>query len=365
MKSSLSFVSLVVLVLGIILPAAAASPQYFPETHHNLVDPMATYWNAHGGLPVFGFPISEAFAERNADTSQTYQTQYFERNRLEAHPENQAPYHILLGLLGKEVLATQGRDWTSFPKADASAAHYFNQTGHAITHEPFWQYFRNHGLEFDGKQGFSLEESLALFGLPLSEATMETNSSGDTVLTQWFERARFEFHPNKPAEYQVLLGLLGKELTANRAGETAFQPTVAQDEAHLAGMQLFGIFNQRRQAEYGKPAVAYRTEVQADADQLAKEWTQVRMAGGDSRAVVDHANVQLEQRYGYGTKAVYITLNGLLTATCKGVDPAQPIAMAYSPVVASYDFASLTLGVSDPYDGPCGRTITVVYVISY
>ena len=43
---------------------------------------------------------------------------------------------------------------------------------------------------------------------------MESNADGDTVMTQWFERARFEFHPaNDPAQ-QVLLGRLGAELLA-------------------------------------------------------------------------------------------------------------------------------------------------------
>jgi len=31
-------------------------------------------------------------------------------------------------------------------------------------------------------------------------------------LTQWFERARFEWHPDKPVEYKVLLGRLGDEV---------------------------------------------------------------------------------------------------------------------------------------------------------
>jgi hypothetical protein len=60
---------------------------------------------------------------------------------------------------------------------------------------------------------------LALFGLPLSEPTPEVNSSGENVVTQWFERARFEFHPDKPQVYQVLLGLLGNE-TARPGGST-------------------------------------------------------------------------------------------------------------------------------------------------
>ncbi len=45
---------------------------------------------------------------------------------------------------------------------------------------------------------------------------MERNSSGDTVLTQWFERARFEYHPDKPEPYKVLLGRLSADLLTQR-----------------------------------------------------------------------------------------------------------------------------------------------------
>ncbi len=43
---------------------------------------------------------------------------------------------------------------------------------------------------------------------------MERNASGALVLTQWFERARFEYHPDNPAAYRVLLGRLGAEVRA-------------------------------------------------------------------------------------------------------------------------------------------------------
>ncbi len=102
------------------------------------------------------------------------------------------------------------------PKASPSAAHYFKETGHAISYGPFWSYWASHGLEFDGRAGTSFAESLALFGYPISEAALERNTSGDVVLTQWFERARFEYHPNKPAPYRVLLGRLGAELRSER-----------------------------------------------------------------------------------------------------------------------------------------------------
>ncbi|HMO60222.1 MAG TPA: hypothetical protein PKC19_22950, partial [Roseiflexaceae bacterium] len=59
---------------------------------------------------------------------------------------------------------------------------------------------------------------LALFGLPLSPAAMETNpTDGRQYLTQHFERARFEYHPeNIGTPYVVLLGLLGRESTGIR-----------------------------------------------------------------------------------------------------------------------------------------------------
>ena len=83
--------------------------------------------------------------------------------------------------------------------------------------------------------------SLQLFGLPLTEPKMETNLAGDTVLTQWFERARLEFHPGKG----ILLGLLGNETRNNvpPAGGTPPPPPPAANacagiaapvDAHIA-----------------------------------------------------------------------------------------------------------------------------------
>jgi len=185
------------------------APVTFPETGYSLEGEFLRYWRAHGSLPVFGYPIDSA---RQSDGQVT---QYLERARFELHPENKAPYNVLLGRLGVEALERQSRDWRSLPKATASAPHYFKETGHAIAPQ-FWGYWSSHGLEFDGRRGTSMSESLALFGYPVSEAMMETNASGDRVLTQWFERARFEYHPNNSAAYRVLLGRLGAEVRNER-----------------------------------------------------------------------------------------------------------------------------------------------------
>ena len=92
-------------------PASAApGVQWFKETQHNVGVPFLAYWTGHGGLPVFGLPRSEAFDERNAADGQVYRVQYFERNRLEYHPEHAGTrYEMLLGLLGVEQFsATYG-----------------------------------------------------------------------------------------------------------------------------------------------------------------------------------------------------------------------------------------------------------------
>jgi hypothetical protein len=185
------------------------APLHFPETGYSLDGAFRQYWQAHGGLSAFGYPLDSA---RQVDSRVS---QWLERARFELHPEKQAPYNVLLGRLGVEALARQGIDWQTLPRADARMAHYFRETGHAIAPE-FWAYWSRHGLEFDGRSGTSLGENLALFGYPISEARIETNASGDHVLTQWFERARFEYHPTNPVTHRVLLGRLGAELRDDR-----------------------------------------------------------------------------------------------------------------------------------------------------
>src|SRR5690606_9991895 len=54
----------------------------------------------------------------------------------------------------------------------------------------------------------------------------------DTVLTQWFERARFEFHPDNEAEHQVLLGRLGVEILSDEEPPVE-RPVGAQAYADL------------------------------------------------------------------------------------------------------------------------------------
>jgi hypothetical protein len=202
-------------------PRAASDPlvqnrTYYAESAHSLGGRFEQYWGKNGGLPVFGFPLTEELRQQNADTGLTYAVQYLERQRYEYHPELAgSAYEILLGRLGAELLAQQGRNWRN-EGADQPGVQQlpgtcqtFEATNRTVC-GAFRDYWRGHGLDL-GQAGTTADEALALFGYPLTEPRLERNADGDTVLTQWFERARFEWHPNNPAPYQVLLGRLAAE----------------------------------------------------------------------------------------------------------------------------------------------------------
>ena len=76
------------------------TPLYFAETAHAVGGSFRPYWEAHGGLAQFGYPLSEEFTEDSDLDGKPYTVQYFERAVFEWHPENQAPYNVLLSQLG-------------------------------------------------------------------------------------------------------------------------------------------------------------------------------------------------------------------------------------------------------------------------
>jgi hypothetical protein len=165
-------------------------------------------------LAVFGYPTTPLREEIIEGTP--YQVQWFERNRLELHPENPAPYDVLIGRIGGERLEQQGRDWWSFPRSEPqTGCLYFADTGKNVCGEILMT-MRSYGLQLDNRAAITEAESIALFGMPLSEPQMETLSDGNSYMVQWFERARFEVHPENPPDQRVLLGLLGNEVRSGR-----------------------------------------------------------------------------------------------------------------------------------------------------
>ncbi|HQX62904.1 MAG TPA: L,D-transpeptidase, partial [Thermomicrobiales bacterium] len=87
-----------------IVASSDANCNFYQPTGHRLCFGFRDYWVSHGGLEIFGYPISEEFQERNRETGDVYTVQYFERARFEYHPENRPPWNVLGGHLGRQAM---------------------------------------------------------------------------------------------------------------------------------------------------------------------------------------------------------------------------------------------------------------------
>lgn len=195
-------------------PARAAESVYFPETgltlsnEHGFLD----YWRAHGGLAQFGYPRTPEITEVNPADGRLYTVQWFERNRFEWHPELRGtPYEILLGLLGSQVTIGREREGPFQRVADPGipGQFYFPETGHTLRNS-FKTYWETHG----GR--------VALAELFRDGVAVEREATGKDYVVQYFERNRFEWHPeNKDTPYEILLGLLGNTIIGDPQAPSA------------------------------------------------------------------------------------------------------------------------------------------------
>jgi plastocyanin len=80
--------------------ASTVNPRKFSETGKTIGGKFREYWEKNGGLAQQGYPISDEFMEKSDLDGKMYLVQYFERAVFEYHPENQAPFDVLLSQLG-------------------------------------------------------------------------------------------------------------------------------------------------------------------------------------------------------------------------------------------------------------------------
>ncbi len=175
-------------------PAADPAFKFFDITGHNVAQPFLDFFKAHGDLTVFGYPRTEVIQEDGVTV------QYFQRARFELHPENPKPFQVQLMLLG-DILTTPRRPFPQTKPFTPTADHvFYPQTGHSLSFG-FLKFFNTYG-------------GLDAFGYPISEELQEANNdgSGRVYSVQYFQRARFEYHPEHAGtQYEVELGLLGDQ----------------------------------------------------------------------------------------------------------------------------------------------------------
>jgi hypothetical protein len=185
----------VALLGGVIVASSRAQIQvcdFFDDSGHYVCDEFLEFYVERGGLEIFGYPLTEAYD----DPRLGLRVQYFQRARMEWHPDNEIPHRLQLGLLVDEL------GYSSYPQADPGAIpavpdpnrQYFPETGHVVAYA-FLDYFRDKG-------------GVDVFGYPRSELLYENG-----YYVQYFQRARMEWHPEDAFGTQVRLTNIGEIYT--------------------------------------------------------------------------------------------------------------------------------------------------------
>jgi len=203
------------------------TPEYHPETGFWVDALFNNYWQANGGLMTFGYPLSRVFYQDGIHR------QYFERAIFEHHEDAAGTaWAVQLVRLGayntierrKSDLPFQPRTWHPIRDRDLL---FFTETGHALS-PAFRRYWERYG-------------GIQSFGYPLSDAFVEPSvEDGVPRIVQYFERGRFEHHPQLAGtDFEVLLGHLGREALHERPTPAiALEPqaaTVAERNAPPIG----------------------------------------------------------------------------------------------------------------------------------
>lgn len=189
-----------------------APSRYVEDAGHNLAGPFQAFYDANGGASIFGKPITEQLTEDGLIV------QYFERARLELHPDGA----MTLARLG--ALLTEGRTDMPFqkPAAVPSDRLLIPESGHSMggVLRAFWEQ----------------EGGIALFGNPISEEFIE-QVDGTPMLVQYFERVRLEYLPiGNGGDGKPRIGALGT-LYAQRLPQEfreRARPIVVLGESHLS-----------------------------------------------------------------------------------------------------------------------------------
>lgn len=156
-----------------------AQERYFPEVGYVVEGEFLRFFNQHGGLRVFGFPISPAFRDNAQDV------QYFQKGRLELGPDGRADLSPLPEEFSIKATEPIGQDQVS------AGGMYFPATGHSVV-----MAFLDFYLQYGGPD---------LLGYPITELVNENDR-----LVQYFERGILEWWPELPNGQRVQLSSLGE-----------------------------------------------------------------------------------------------------------------------------------------------------------
>jgi hypothetical protein len=165
--------------------------RYFPETGHWVTGEfLQKYESVPDPILVFGYPITDVITSQPDPDGPAMVVQYFQRARFEHHPENPPELRVVLSPLGEYLYNLDQPSSVLTVSPNFAACRYFPETGFPVCYA-FLDFFIENG-------------GIAQFGYPISEITYHDNR-----IVQYFQRARFEWHPELPSGNRVTLTEVG------------------------------------------------------------------------------------------------------------------------------------------------------------
>jgi hypothetical protein len=146
---------------------------------------LTTYLSIPNPVEIFGHPITPDFHQPTVGRM----VQYFERARFELIPDNPPELRVKITDLGTFFYDKAGQELPVPPNFPACRT--FQETGKQVCYA-FLDFFEANG-------------GAAQFGYPISNFEIQ-----DGLIVQYFQRARFEWHPELPHQQRVTLTDLGR-----------------------------------------------------------------------------------------------------------------------------------------------------------
>lgn len=203
---------------------ASAGELFYPETGHTLSGKFRQFWEKRGGLPVFGFPISQPFEETSTIDGQVRIVQYFERAKFEYFPEQLGgfyqsqvqAYGLRLAALREVQLADLGRQAALRNKV-------YNQAVSQFSGAPEWSdknYARRIEVNLSSQTLTAYEDDLPVFHAPVA-----TGRDGFNTPT---------------GSYAIYDKLTMQDMFGSMGGESWYVPSIPWVQYVVGGVALHG-----------------------------------------------------------------------------------------------------------------------------
>lgn len=189
------FLIIAIFILNTWAPVYAQNKQrYFSETGHTVSGEFLEFYErALDPLLLYGYPITESFQDPTFGRI----VQYFQNVRFELYPDAPVGLRVKLSPLG-EYLYTPGQTADIEPNSPGCATFRENDKPLQVCYA-FLEFFKAYG-------------GVKQFGYPISNLEKQ-----DGRMVQYFEFARFEWHPQLPSGKRVRLTQLGNQYFAQQA----------------------------------------------------------------------------------------------------------------------------------------------------